>query len=356
MPCYYLVFVLSVSVLVGAVPRKWNDTGVGSVIIEEAYSLPQLTELPPSGGDPPLGQTTAQLHANLADIHTQRLASMDATGVDFMVLSCASPCLQGISDPVLADSLMTSVNDETASLISNNSMRFGAFAALSMHNASAAAEELRRTVDGYGFLGALVNDYQQSGSDNATLLYYDQPEYDVFWDAVQELDVPIYFHPRIPVAQVTALDYAHAPWLLGAPHQFAVELSSHVAGLCTNGVFDRFPKLKIIVGHLGERIPSDLWRIDDGLSRKLASGIPMKKPFSSYWKTNIWETTSGNFATDLLHFHTSILGPERILYSVDYPFVTMQQGAEWVDSLRWSEGEKLGFVRGNAIRLLGLDR
>lgn len=91
---------------------------------------------------------------------------MDATGVDFMVLSCASPCLQGISDPVLADTLMTRVNDETASLISNNSMRFGAFAALSMHNATAAAKELRRTVNKYGFLGALVNDYQQSGPEN----------------------------------------------------------------------------------------------------------------------------------------------------------------------------------------------
>jgi 2,3-dihydroxybenzoate decarboxylase len=94
---------------------------------------------------------------------------MDETGVDYMVLSCASPCLQGISDPVLADTLMTRVNDDTDSLISNNTMRFGAFAALSMHNATAAANELRRTVSEYGFLGALVNDYQQSGSDNGEL-------------------------------------------------------------------------------------------------------------------------------------------------------------------------------------------
>ena len=75
--------------------------------------------------------------------------------------------------------------------------------------------------------------------DSASLLlYYDQPEYDIFWATVQELDVPVYFHPRSPIAQVTALDFAHATWLLGAPHQFAVELSNHVAGLCTNGVFE----------------------------------------------------------------------------------------------------------------------
>jgi len=82
----------------------------------------------------------------------------------------------------------------------------------------------------------------------------------------------------------------------------------------------------------------------------------MNKTFSSYWKTNIWETTSGNFATDLLEFHRSILGLERILYSVDYPFVMMQQGTEWVTSLSWSESEKLRFIRGNAIELLGLNK
>jgi 2,3-dihydroxybenzoate decarboxylase len=81
----------------------------------------------------------------------------------------------------------------------------------------------------------------------------------------------------------------------------------------------------------------------------------MNRTFSSYWKTNIWETTSGNFGTELLDFHTRILGPERILYSVGYPFVMMQQGAEWVDSLEWGREEKLGFVRGNAIDLLRLD-
>lgn len=112
------------------------------------------------------GQTVAQLQANLIDVHNQRLTWMDETGVDYMVLSCASPCLQGLSDPVLAESLMPQINDDTAATISNNTMRFGAFAALSMHNATAAAIELRRTVTQYGFLGALVNDYQQSGSDN----------------------------------------------------------------------------------------------------------------------------------------------------------------------------------------------
>ena len=176
-----------------------------------------------------------------------------------MVLSCASPCVQGISDPAAAAELATSVNNQLAASISNNTLRFGAFAALAMHNATLAAQELRRTVNEFGFLGALVNDYQQSGPDNgwyrinsiysyeatlkhtyttATLLYYDQPEYDIFWQTVTELDVPVYFHPRTGIAQLTALQYQHAIFLNGPQQQFAATLPNHVLGLCTNGVFE----------------------------------------------------------------------------------------------------------------------
>lgn len=129
-----------------------------------------------------------------------------------------------------------------------------------MHNATAAAAELRRTVEELGFLGALVNDYQQSGTNNGefaqvdwpdtnllmaniplltdTLLFYDQPEYDIFWSTVIELDVPVYFHPRINVAPISTLLYTQAPWLRGAGQEFAVTLSNHILGLCTNGVFE----------------------------------------------------------------------------------------------------------------------
>ena len=117
-------------------------------------------------GNPPPGVSQAQLLLNLADIGGQRLAYMDETGVDYMVLSCASPCIQGFSDPNEAAALATAANNDLAALISNNTMRFGAFAALAMHNATAAGIELRRAVTELGFLGALVNDYQQSGVDN----------------------------------------------------------------------------------------------------------------------------------------------------------------------------------------------
>ncbi|KAH7130921.1 amidohydrolase 2 [Dactylonectria macrodidyma] len=337
-----------------AIAKTWNNTGKGSIIFEEAFSL-EYPELERTIGSALPGQTYADLLTNLADIHNQRLRWMDETGVDYMVLSLTSPGIQGISDVRIAERVATQANDDIAATISNNTVRFGAFAALSMHNATQAALELRRCVEELGFHGALLNDFQQAGVDNNTLYYYDAAEYDVFWQMAVDLDVPVYLHPRPPTPLMRSTDFAHAPWMLGPAHQFAVTLSNHIVGLCTNGVFDRFPSLKVIVGHLGERLPSDFWRIDEMLARRVREGIPMKRPFSSYWRTNIWETTTGNFWTDLLEFHRSVLGEDRVLYSVDYPFIMMQQGAEWVKTLKQSKSSEQDFIRNHAIKLLKLD-
>ncbi|KIJ45915.1 hypothetical protein M422DRAFT_66939 [Sphaerobolus stellatus SS14] len=356
-----MIHALSLTIIVvsafipGITGRKWNNTGKGSIIFEEAWTVPELL-WQSSDVSPPANQTTEDLLANLLDIHNQRLASMDATGVDFMVLSCATPCVQGFSDPATAEEIATSVNNQLAAAISNNTMRFGAFAALSMHNASQAAQELKRAVNELGFLGALINDYQQSGADNTTLLYYDQPEYDVFWAMVEELDVPVYMHPRANIAQLQALEYQHAIWIASSVQGFAATLSTHILGLCANGIFDRFPKLKIIIGHSGERIPSDLVRIDEQLRRQFAKGLPMNGTVTSYWETNLFETTSGNFATNLLFFHIGEIGLNRITYSVDYPYVSMEEGANWVKTLPLKENDLMHFQRESAIKLLGLDK
>ncbi|KAF9007029.1 hypothetical protein BDQ17DRAFT_1351279, partial [Cyathus striatus] len=216
--------------------RKWHDTGSGTIVFEEAW-IPQelLFQIPNSVAA--LGGTNAELKANLLDIHNQRLLLMNQNNIDFMVLSCAQPCIQGISDPDVAANTAVMVNNQLAASISNSTARFGAFASLSMHNGTVAAQELKRTVTELGFLGALVNDYQQSGADNATLLFYDQPEYDVFWQMVSDLNVPIYFHPRSNIAQISSLLYHHATFLLGPAQEFAATLSTHILGLCTNGVF-----------------------------------------------------------------------------------------------------------------------
>lgn len=282
---------------------------------------------------------------------------MNANDVDFMVLSCGSPCIQGISDPKVAAEMAMHANDELAATISNNTARFGGFAALSMHNATEAAEELRRAVTQLGLLGALVNDYQQSGPDNATLLFYDRPEYDVFWKMASELDVPVYFHPRANIAQISLALYQHSIYTKGSVQEYAATLSTHIMGLCTNGVFDRFPKLKVIVGHFGERLPSDLFRIDEQLERQRSVGLPMRHKFSYYWRKNLFETTSGDFTTPLLKFHLDQIGLGRIMYAVDYPFTTLSEGAAWINSLsKVMRRKDLSSLKRNlAIKLLKLD-
>ncbi|SPO00329.1 related to 5-carboxyvanillate decarboxylase [Cephalotrichum gorgonifer] len=334
--------------------KKWNNTGSGSIVFEESFTLP-YPQIEKTAAAPLIGETVDDLMGNLADIHNQRIRYMDESGVDYMILSLAAPGIQSVSDSKLAEDLATKANDDVAKSISNNTLRFGAFAALSMHDPEQASRELLRCVKELGFHGALLNDYQQSGLDNNTLLYYDTPDYDVFWETAVELDVPVYLHPRSPVTLIKSLEYAHAPELIGGPHQFAISLSTHIAGLCTNGVFDRFPSLKIIVGHLGERLPADLWRLDEMLERKKPSGLPMEKSFSSYWQTNIYETTAGQFWTPLLDFHWKVIGEDRILYSVDYPFNRMQEGASWIESLPYCEKSKKDLIRNNAIKLFKLD-
>ncbi|KAF5332925.1 hypothetical protein D9758_015953 [Tetrapyrgos nigripes] len=349
------IFSFLLSLVVACDARVWNDTGVGTIVLEEAWAI---SDLGPSSGVPFVGETRAQLQANLIDVHNQRLQQMDENGIDFMVLSCTSSCIQGISDPQAAAAMAINVNNQMASQIANNTMRFGGFASLSMHNATEAALELNRTVREFGFLGALINDYQQSGPDNMTLLYYDQPQYDVFWQMVTDLDVPIYFHPRINIDLISNLLYSsHAPWLKGAAQEFSATLSTHILGLCTNGVFDRFPNLKIIVGHLGERIPSDFVRVDYQLQRQVPLGMPMLRNVTDYWHTNIYETTSGNFATELLQFHKEQLGLDRILYSIDYPFVDIADGTRWIEGLTGvlTREELLALKRGTAIKLLKLN-
>jgi len=270
-----------------------------------------------------------------------------------MVLSLISPGIQGISDPVSAQQTSIQANNDLAAVIANNTERFGGFAALSMHNATEAAQELKRAVTELGFLGALVNDYQQSGDDNSTLLYYDQPEYDPFWQAVQDLDVPVYLHPRSPVQVITNLEYIGRHWLIGPTWQFAASTSNHALGLCVNGVFDRFPNVTVILGHMGERIPSDLFRVDQQLARQTP---PMKRTIREYYQRNLISTTAAEFANPLLDFHIEEIGVERIMFSIDYPFQSLEEGVDWFNGINVSRRDKDLIKNQVAIDVLRLDR
>ncbi|KAJ5885061.1 hypothetical protein N7495_009571 [Penicillium taxi] len=217
-------------------------------LLEEAQSI-----LTPGNAGP---EAVTAHRTRLMDIHGRRLQAMDAKGVEYMLLSLTSPGCQGIPHQALAEKSATDFNDWLAGEVAKNPSRFGGLAALSMHDPSQAAAELERAVKDLKFFGGLLNDFQSLGVDGTGKGYFDTAFYDPFWKKVEDLNVPIYLHPRYPTSkhlESPAYAYCDRMHLLGAGVQFHLDLSFHIYAICASGVFDRFPGVKIVVGHLGEK-------------------------------------------------------------------------------------------------------
>ncbi|GKZ31482.1 hypothetical protein AbraIFM66950_012149 [Aspergillus brasiliensis] len=315
--------------------------------------------------------------SKLVDIHGERLQKMDEHGVEYMVLSMTSAGPQSVVDADLAAKMASDNNDYLAAEVAKNPKRFGAFAQLSMHDPVQAAAELRRAVTELGMLGALVNDWQSTltADGQERKLYYDTEEFDPFWSEVQALDVPVYFHPRYALPQFPQEPWGSRIQLQGAGVGFSLDLSWHLYALCSGGehfvmlfpgaerkltqacagLFDRFPRLKIIVGHFGENIPLNLWRASYQYNRMMGThGRKSKEDYSYYWRRNFFITTSGDFHTEGLKFVIKELGLDRCLYSIDHPYSDISEGQDWWKTVDLPEKEKEAVARGNAIRLLKL--
>lgn len=218
----------------------------------EAHTFAQFQSLMRPGSDQTSGLSAHE--KRLLDIHDERLKKMNEHGVEYMLLSLTSPGAQGEPDPEKAKRMAQVANDYLAGEVKKNPKRFGALAALSMHNAKDAADELKRAVKELGMFGGLVNDFQSKGTEAQEKWYFDTPDYDPFWETVQELDVPIYFHPRYAIPQdlKPGTKYGDRKHLLGAGVQFHLDLSWHLYAVVSSGILDRFPKVQIVAGHLGE--------------------------------------------------------------------------------------------------------
>ncbi|EFY91148.1 2,3-dihydroxybenzoic acid decarboxylase dhbD [Metarhizium acridum CQMa 102] len=324
----------------------------GKVALEEAFALPRLHEKTRWWAS--LFAVNPDKHAaEMTDITDIRINYMDKHGVGYTILSYTAPGVQDISDPKEAQALAVEINDYVAGAIKNHPDRFGAFATLSMRNPQEAATELKRCVTQYGFKGALVNDTQRAGEDD--MIFYDGPEWDVFWSTVEELDVPFYLHPRNPTGSLYEKLWAKRKWLVGPPLSFAQGVSLHVLGMVTNGVFDRHPKLQVVLGHLGEHIPFDMWRINHWFEDvKKPLGLDCKKTIREYFQQNIWITTSGHFSTTTLQFCMAEVGADRILFSIDYPFECFADACDWYDGVPINLVDKAKIGRDNARRLFKL--
>jgi gamma-resorcylate decarboxylase len=323
----------------------------GKIGLEEHFAIPDT--LQDSAGFVP-GEYWKELSKRLLDIHDDRLRLMDKHGMELMILSLNAPAVQAIPDAAKATEIAKRANDFLAEQVRKNPTRFQAFAALPLQDPDAATREYERCVKELGFKGALVNGFSQVGSpDNC--VYYDAPQYAGFWDVAEKLDVPFYLHPRNPISSWAQIYDGH-PWLLGPTWAFGQETAVHALRLMASGLFDKHPKLQIILGHMGEGLPYSMWRIDNRNAWvKLPKTYPAKKPLVEYFNNNFYLTTSGNFRTQTLIDAMLEIGADRILFSTDWPFENIDHAADWFDAATISEADRLKIGRTNAQKLFKLD-
>lgn len=239
------------------------------------------------------------------------------------------------------------------SLIDKYPDRLRGFACVPLQDPNEAAKELERTVKNHGFVGALINGYTNLGDEN-NVQYLDEPQVDVFWAKVEELGVPVYLHPRIPMPSQQRI-YEGYEGLLGSAWGFGVETSTHAVRLMLSGLFDRHPGIKIILGHLGEALPFTLPRLEHRLrhQRSETQG-PHKKPVTHYLRENFFLTTSGTFRTQALLDTMLEVGSDKILFSVDSPYEDASEISPWFDNCPISENDRQKIGRDNAVNLFGL--
>jgi len=297
--------------------------------------------------------TWTELRARALDIHDRRLREMDKHGVEMMILSLNAPAIQAIPDVARADAIARKANDYLAEQVRKRPERFQGLAALPMQDPELATKELRRCVQDLGLKGALVNGFSQI-DDKDTAAYYDLAHYWPFWEAVESLDVPFYLHPRNPLASQTRIYDGHS-WLLGPSWAFGQETAVHALRLMGCGLFDKYPRLKIILGHLGENLPYSVWRVDN--CNGWVEGrhnYPAQKKIADYFYANFYLTTSGNFHTQTLIAAMMELGADKILFSIDWPFENVSHAADWFDAVPISEADRLKIGRTNALKLFKL--
>jgi 2,3-dihydroxybenzoate decarboxylase len=318
------------------------------VTLEEHYYDPDVAALynEPIPGGSPRGGGAVLTRQRLDDVGALRISEMDAAGIDMQVISHGAPGLQRVNAET-AIQLAARANDRLAEAVEAHAGRFAGFALLPVPDPEAAAEELERAVSKLGFKGAMVHGLTEGQ-------FLDDRRFWPIYERAAALDVPVYVHPAAPHQDVARLyygDYAKEfPSILSAAWGFTVETATQGIRLVLSGMFDEYPNLKMILGHMGEGLPFLLQRIDEAFSRPGNKANTFRKTFAEHF----YITTSGNFSTPALICSMLEMGIDHILYSVDYPFVENAPGTEWLKTVPLSDADREKLFGGNAKRLLKL--
>lgn len=285
----------------------------------------------------------------MSDLDDLRLQHMDQAGIDFQVLALTAPGVQ-IMDRETAVSFARSANDQLAEGVARHPDRYAGLAAVAPQDPAAAAKEAERGVRTLGLKGLIVNSHTQGE-------YLSDSKFWPIFEAAEALDVPIYLHPNSPPnAMIGPLMECG---LDGAIFGFGVETGMHALRIITSGVFDRFPKLQIVLGHMGEALPFWLYRLEymhraTVASERYKSVQPLQRKIGDYLRENFHITCSGMPWEPAIKFTQSVIGVDRVLYAMDYPYQYVTDEVSAMDALDISDADKRKFFQTNAERLFKL--
>ena len=339
---------------------------IKKIAIEEAFATPELLaewqKILDAGavGEPGFkslyapflkSPATRDIREKLLDVGLGRIHEMDQHGIDIQVLSITAPGVQMFS-PEKAVNITERVNDQLAEFVSAYPNRYIGLATIAPQVPEHAASELERAIKDLDMRGAIINSHTQGE-------YLDHPKFWSIFEAAQALDVPIYLHPRTPSPAMIAPFLSYG--LEGAGWGFAAETSLHAIRLILSGVFDYFPKLKLILGHMGEGIPFWLPRMDSHFANKTWTDLDisgkvkkLQKAPSEYFMDNFVIATSGMNWSPAIMFAVSVLGAERILFAIDYPYESTAHAVEGLDNTPLSEADREKIYQLNAEKLFKL--
>jgi 5-carboxyvanillate decarboxylase len=294
-------------------------------------------------------ERVTQVLNRLLDLGAGRIADMDASGIDVQLLLHTAPGVQ-VFDAPTGVRLAAESNDLMAEAIGKYPDRYAGLALVAPQDPQAAAKEIERGVKKLGLKGAVINSHTRGEFLN------DRKFWEIF-EAAEALDVPIYVHPSGPPPDMVKPFIERG--LDGAIYGFAVECGLHLLTIITSGAFDRFPKLQVVFGHLGEGMPFWIPRLDymhraQVNSKRYEALQPLKRTVSEYLRENVYITTSGMCWEPAVMFCRQVLGNDRVLYAMDYPYQFVPEEVVAMDSLPISDAEKKAFYQSNAEKVFKL--